>query len=206
MTEQKTTETQQSIPSVSWAWFHSGAVDLLISTVLVGIGLYSLLHQAVNPKESIIWFSIVVVIVIILQRVFDAKVQQKLFQRIPKENTKLDKMELFSEIAVFVILIGGLMLPKISGISTLPLMLSISSLLALLIGIINSIRVKYYYFLLIALIYCVLLIRTFVGSNLTVLIPTAWSNVRYLLVGLLFGAVSINKLVYFARKYPVIKE
>ncbi|MDD4310218.1 MAG: hypothetical protein PHO32_07540, partial [Candidatus Cloacimonetes bacterium] len=130
---------------------------------------------------------------------------KKLFLRIPKENTKLDKMELFSEIAVFVIIIGGVLVSGYFDKLTL-LIISISSLLALLIGIINSIRVKYYYFLIIALFYCVLLMRSFLGDSFTTILPASQAWVRYLLAGLLFGAFSIARLLSFFKQYPVIKE
>ena len=205
MTEAKTFVTQQGIPSVSWAWFYSGAIDLLVSTVLVGIGLYSLLHRVLIFKESIILVVLVGAIGFILTQVFNAKVQNKLFLRIPKANAKLDKMESFSEIAVIVILLGGLILSLTLDKLSLPIM-SIASLIALLIGIINSIRVKCYHFLLIAFLYCVLLMRFFLGDNFTTMLPASQAWVRFLLIGLLFGTASIIKLVSFFKKYPVIEE
>lgn len=205
MTEGKSTGTLQTIPSVSWAWFHCGALDLLVSAVLLGIGIYSLVHQVFNPKESIVHFIIFALTVFVLAKIFEAKVQQKLFLRIPEANRELSKMEWVSGITIIAILLVPFLLKNFLEFDVLR-MVGIASLMALLVGVIHSIRVKYYYFIGIAFIYCVLLIRSFLGDSFTTVLPASQAWVRYILAGLLFGTFSISRLVRFFKQYPLIEE
>ncbi|MDZ4122526.1 MAG: hypothetical protein U1C33_08895 [Candidatus Cloacimonadaceae bacterium] len=207
MNESTYQKPQQDIPSVSWAWFHSGSIDLLVSTVILAIGLFFLITN--NIEMVSFSTAIFAVVFIIMSRIFTDKVYKNLFRRIPKENSKLSRVELVSEIMLLVILavflpvagVGGLM--DKWGVKTV-MMLTI--LLLLLIGAINSIRVKYNYYLIIAGVFCILMIRSFMGDRIASVLPSAWSGARYVLVGLLFGAVSIHRISKFMKRYPEISE
>ncbi|MDY0151473.1 MAG: hypothetical protein RBS43_04290 [Candidatus Cloacimonas sp.] len=210
MKEASAPKQQQIIPSVSWGWFHSGAMDLVVSVVILGIGLYSPVISVL--KSELIAFVVAVTLMVVLTHVFNAKVQKKLFQRIPKAHAKVSRMELGSEILTIVIILGGVIAAKTINNMSVQI-LGVVSLLALLIGAINSIRVKYYYYLVIALIYCVLLIRSFLGDSLTMALhsltmalPTAWGWVFYVYTGLLFSTLATFRIIGFMKRYPRVSE
>ncbi len=207
MNESTDQKPQQDIPSVSWAWFHSGSIDLLVSTVILLIGLFLLVDNSIGIGK----FSFVIYIGIgfILNQIFMTKVYKKLFRRIPKVNSKLSRMELVSEI-LFVVVLGVLLpIAALGGLTDkwgVETVLMIAITLLLLIGAINSIRVKYYYYLIIAGGFCILMIRSYMGDKVASVLPSTWSGARYILIGLLFGAASIHRINNFMKRHPQISE
>lgn len=207
MKENESSPVQLSLSSVSWAWFHSGAIDLFACLALAFVGVYSLLYSptmAGNISSTSLRTRFLFYVVLAVGNVIiNSKITQLINRRFSKPRPPLDKIEKVSYISIFVIFGVGLILSEFaknqSNLATLFMAIAI-----LLVGVFNCIRVKYYYFLFIMVAICILIIRSLMGDNLVLLLPTVWGGVRYMIVGLLFGTIAIFRLVNFAKKYPII--
>lgn len=205
----------QSPPSLAWAWFHSGLIDLICSFVIIAIGLIYLpiieKADAWTMTKGLVFNIVAIVVVlgviVLIPMLYIGSRAVMLRKRLEKEKLKRSPMDWISQILGFLIYLTAYGATSFWDFPE-QLVFSIAGLLLLLLVGINAILAHYHSFWFIFVAISILSVRVYLKGDLPSVLGTSglMLALRYLIIGAVFSIVSIIQLNRFAAKYPVISD